>query len=132
MLILNNHLILRCRVRRLIKVRRQIEELLHNGFIRPSISPMASPIVAVLKGPSGKNGVRLAIDYRFVNLHSQGDAFGNSFCRCVQNIIQPIHDFCFSFVDDMSVCSETWSQHILHLRSFLTEIHNSGLTLSLK
>jgi len=57
---------------------------------------------------------------------------GNSFCQCVQNILQPIHDFCFPFVDDMSVCFETWSQHILHLRSFLTEICKSGLTLSLK
>jgi len=36
---------------------------------------MASLIVSVLKGPSGKNGVRLAMDYRFVNLHLQGDAF---------------------------------------------------------
>ena len=57
------------------EVQCQIKELLKNGFIRPSNSPMASPIVAVLKGPSGKGGVRLAIDYRFVNLHSQGDAF---------------------------------------------------------
>ena len=36
---------------------------------------MLSPTVAVLKGSSGKGGVRLAIDYRCVNLHSQGDAF---------------------------------------------------------
>jgi hypothetical protein len=36
---------------------------------------MASPIVAVLKGPSGKGGACLAIDYRFVNHHAQGDAF---------------------------------------------------------
>jgi hypothetical protein len=36
---------------------------------------MASPIVAVLKGPSGKGGVRLAIDYCFVNFHTTGDAF---------------------------------------------------------
>jgi hypothetical protein len=57
------------------EVQRQIDELMKNGFIRPSNSSMASPIVAVLKGPSGKGGVRLAIDYRFVNLHSCGDAF---------------------------------------------------------
>ena len=57
------------------EVQRQIEELLRNGFIRPSNSPMASPIVAVLKGLTGKSGVRLDIDYRFVNLHSQIDAF---------------------------------------------------------
>ena len=38
----------------------------------------------------------------------------------------------FPFVDDMSVCSETWSQHMSQLRSFLIEIRESGLTLSLK
>jgi hypothetical protein len=54
---------------------RQIGELLRNGFIRLSNSPMASSIVVVLKGPSGKDEVRLAIDSCFVNLHSQGDAF---------------------------------------------------------
>jgi hypothetical protein len=175
------------------EVQRQIDELLKNGFIRPSNSPMASPIVAVLKGPSGSGGVRLAIDYRFVNLHSCGDAFvmphlldsiqrvgtaryisvfdarsgywqlgmkeeckwltafayegglyewnrlpfglkssGNTFCRCVQMIVHPIRHFCFPFVDDMSVCSESWTQHLSHVRSFLNEIRKSGLTLSLK
>jgi hypothetical protein len=48
----------------------RIEELLKNGFIRPSNSPMASPIVAVLTGPSGKGGVRIAIYYRLlISIH---------------------------------------------------------------
>ena len=34
------------------EIQRQIDELLKNGFIRPSTSSMASPIVPVLKGPS--------------------------------------------------------------------------------
>lgn len=175
------------------EVRRQIEDLLKNGFIRPSNSPMASPIVAVLKGPSGKSGVRLTVDYRFVNLHSSGDAFvmphlldsiqkvgaaryislfdarsgywqlgvkesckwltafayegalyewnrmpfgmkcsGNSFCRCIEILVAPIRDFCFPFVDDMTVCSDNWTQHLSHLFSFLREIRKSGLTLSLQ
>jgi hypothetical protein len=153
---------------------------------------MASPIVAVLKGPSGKGGVRLAIDFRFVNFYTTGDAFvmphlldsiqkvgsaryisvfdarsgywqlgvkeeckwltafayeggfyewnrvpfgmkssGNTFCRCVQIIVQPIRQFCYPFVDDFSVCSDSWEQHLSHLRSFLCEIRKSGLTLSL-
>ena len=33
------------------EVQRQIEELLRNGFIQPSNSLMASPIVAVFEGP---------------------------------------------------------------------------------
>jgi Reverse transcriptase (RNA-dependent DNA polymerase) len=58
-------------------------------------------------------------------------ASGNSFCR-VQIIIQPIHDLSYPFVDDMSVCSETWTLHVSHLRFFLSEIRKSGLTLSSK
>lgn len=38
------------------EVLHQIDEQLKNGFILPSNSPMASPIVTVLKGPSGKKG----------------------------------------------------------------------------
>jgi len=36
----------------------------------------------------------------------------------------------FSFVDDMSVCSNDWEQHLYHLRLYLTDV--SGLTLSIK
>jgi hypothetical protein len=133
--------------------------------------------------------VRLAIDYRFINLHSCGDAFviphlldsiqrlgtvryvsvfdarsgywqlgmkedgnwltafayegdlyewnrlpfglkssGNTFCRCVQMTVYPVRDFCFPFVDDMSVSSESCRTHV---RSFLNEIRKGGLTLSL-
>jgi hypothetical protein len=175
------------------EIQRQIDELVKMNFIRPSNSPMASPIVAVLKGPTGQGGVRLTIDFRYLNQHSQNDAFvmphlqdtiqkvgaaryvtvfdaksgywqlglreedrwlsafaydgglyewcrlpfgmrtsGNTFCRCVQLILEPIRDFCFAFVDDMSVCSNDWVQHLSHLRSYLTEIRKSGLTLSLK
>ena len=57
---------------------------------------------------------------------------GNTFCRCVQMILEPIRDFCFAFIDDMTVCSNGWEQHLSQLRVYLTEIRKSGLTLSLK
>jgi len=42
------------------------------GLIRPSVSPMASPIVCVAK----KNGgVRFAVDYRYLNSHTVADAY---------------------------------------------------------
>jgi len=53
-------------------VSRQIRELLDMGLIRPSISPMASPIVCVAK-KSG--GVRIACDYRYLNSFTVGDAY---------------------------------------------------------
>ena len=46
-----------------------------NGIIRDSMSPMASPLVCVLKGKNGCDGVRLVIDYRYVNQFTVNDAF---------------------------------------------------------
>ena len=57
------------------EVQRQIDEMLAMGIIRPSKSEMASPIVCVLKGKDGKDGVRLAVDYRYVNKYTVGDAY---------------------------------------------------------
>lgn len=53
-------------------VEKQIKELLDMGLIRPSVSPMASPIVCVAK-KSG--GVRLAVDYRYLNSFTIADAY---------------------------------------------------------
>ena len=57
------------------EVERQLDEMLTDGIIRESNSPMSSPLVCVLKGKGGCNSVRLAIDYRFVNQYTVSDAF---------------------------------------------------------
>jgi len=36
---------------------------------------MASPVVCVRKGKDRKGGVRLAVDYRYVNRHTVADAY---------------------------------------------------------
>jgi len=46
--------------------------------------------------------------------------------HCVQMILNRIGEFSFSFVDDLSVCSDKW----LNKRVFLTEIRKNGLTLN--
>jgi len=57
------------------EVEQQLQDLLALGIIRPSKNPMASPVVCVLKGKDGKGGVRLAVDYRYVNKHTIPDAY---------------------------------------------------------
>jgi len=57
------------------EVDRQIQEMLQNGIIRKSNSPMASPMVCVLKGKEGCDGVRLAVDYRYVNSFTHDDSY---------------------------------------------------------
>ena len=56
------------------EVRRQITELLSLGMIRRSNSPMASPLICVLKGPNGRDGVRVVMDYRYLNRYTVSDA----------------------------------------------------------
>ena len=57
------------------KVQKQLNDLEKQGLIRKSNSPMASPVVCVLKGKDGKGGVRLVVDYRYVNRHTVADAY---------------------------------------------------------
>jgi len=56
------------------EVEHQLKEMLANGIIRESNSPMASPLVCVLKGKRGCDGVHQAVDYRYVNQFTVSDA----------------------------------------------------------
>ena len=137
----------------------------------------------ILKGKDGKDGVRMDVDYRFVNRFTLGDAYpmreigdiiqrvgrakfisiidaksgywqipvrrdhqwltafvcdqrlfpwvrtpfgmtasGATFLRAVQQISQPINQFADSYVDDMTVFSDEWKQHLHHLEKFLETI----------
>jgi len=57
------------------EVEKQIKEMLQMGIVKPSKSEIASPIVCVSKGKDGKDGVRIAIDYRYLNKFYLGDAY---------------------------------------------------------
>jgi hypothetical protein len=57
------------------EVDKQIQEMLQLGIISPSKSDMASPLVCVLKGHKGQNKVRLAVDFRYLNKFTKGDAY---------------------------------------------------------
>ena len=170
------------------QVEQQIRELLDMGLIKPSNSPMASPIVCVAK----KNGgVRLAVDYRYLNSFTIADAYpmttvneilrkmgsanlislydaksgywqcpiaekdqwktafithdglyewtrmafglrnsGATYVRMTKDILRPLNSFADSYVDDMAVGSGYWSEHMRHVRRFLSTIRDAGLTLS--
>jgi len=56
------------------EVDKEIQLMLNAGIIRPSRSQMASPLVYILKGPEGREGIRLAVDYLFANKYTTGDA----------------------------------------------------------
>ena len=55
------------------ELKRQIDDLIHHGFIRPSISPYGSPVLFVKK----KDGsLRLCVDYRKLNNITIKNSFG--------------------------------------------------------
>jgi len=49
------------------KVEEQIQELFRLGIIKHSKSVVGSPTVCVLKSKDGKDGIRIAIHYRYLN-----------------------------------------------------------------
>jgi len=58
-----------------LMVEAQINELLKIGIIKPSKSEMGSSIVCVSNGKDSKDGVRIAVDYRYLNKYCEGDAY---------------------------------------------------------
>jgi len=69
------------------EVSKQIDEMLKLGIIKESNSPMASPLVCILKGPNGQDGVRLVCDFRFLNKFTVADEFP---MRDISSILQRI------------------------------------------
>ena len=66
------------------EVERQIDQLVQDGFLVPSKSPMSSPILCVLK--SNKE-IRLVCDYRYVNSFTVEDAYP---MPCMDEVIDKI------------------------------------------
>jgi len=58
-----------------VEVACQIRELLDLGFIKPSKSPMVSPVVCVLKKSEGGKppAIRLTVAYRYLNKYTVGE-----------------------------------------------------------
>jgi len=56
----------------------------------------------------------------------------NSFIPAVQQMLQPIHEFCDSYADDLATFSDHWMTHLAHVRTFLSTIRDAGLTLKLE
>ena len=69
------------------QVSQEIQHLLDLGVIRPSSSDMVSPLVVVLKGPGGRDGIRLAVDYSYVNRFCRNDPFPVPEIDCIVNRI---------------------------------------------
>ena len=57
------------------QVSREIKRLVDLGIIRPSTSEMVSPLVVVLKGKDGRDGIRLAVDYSYINKFTRNDPY---------------------------------------------------------
>jgi hypothetical protein len=71
------------------EVDKQIDDLFTCGFVKPSKSPMASPLVCVLEGRDGEGGVPLASTSQCFSAHSIVDAFHMSdMADAMQRIVE--------------------------------------------
>jgi len=55
-----------------------------------------------------------------------------TFVKAVRKILFPIREHSDAYIDDTYTTSNSFSDHMKHLRAFLSVIKNAGLTLSLK
>ena len=167
-------------------VKMEIESMLVDGVIEPSMSDWASPIVLIEKKDGG---IRFCVDYRKLNAVTQGDAYpmprvdelldqlGNSqymttldlargywqvpvkqedqhktafttpyglyhfkvmpfglcgapatFQRMMDQLLRGAKEHAAAYIDDLVIYSQTWEEHICHLRAILTWLRAAKLT----
>jgi transposase InsO family protein len=53
-----------------------------------------------------------------------------TFSRLVANLLSGLEDFAAGYVDDILIFSNSWKEHLKHIRTVLTRIKNAGLTLN--
>ena len=57
---------------------------------------------------------------------------GQSYQRAIDKLLVNHQEYAAGYIDDVSVFSNGWKQHLVHLEKVLAEFLNSGMTLKLK
>ncbi|GFS62514.1 enzymatic polyprotein [Trichonephila inaurata madagascariensis] len=57
---------------------------------------------------------------------------GSTFQNSLNQVLSPQHNFCRSYIDDIAVFSETWSDHMQHLEDVFKTLREVGLTVNLE
>lgn len=55
-----------------------------------------------------------------------------TFQRLMDRILRGTEDFTGVYLDDILIHSQTWKEHLSHLKEVLSRLQNTGLTLKLK
>eukprot|EP00253_Pinus_taeda_P003526 PITA_03526 len=118
------------------EIKRQIQELLQKGHIRPSSSPCGSPIVLVPIEPSDvwktafkvKEGLFewLVMPFGLTNAPA-------TFMRLMDDIWWPFtNSFVVVYLDDILIFNHSWEEHLHHIRQVLQTLRQHKLCANLE
>jgi hypothetical protein len=115
----------------LVELKEQIDELSEKGYIRPSTSPWAAPVLFVEKKDGTK---RMCIDYRALNdvtiknkypLPRIEDLFDQ--LRGASVFMDYLDKFVVVFIDDILIYSQSEEEHASHLKMVLQRLREHQL-----
>ena len=52
----------------------------------------------------------------------------STFQRLMDTVLTPCHQFAGSYIDDIIIYSESWEEHLIHLKEVLQHLREAGLT----
>ena len=55
-----------------------------------------------------------------------------TFQRLMDHVLQGLQKFSSAYLDDVIICSETWSEHLAHVQQVFERIRAAGLTVKAK
>ncbi|GBG91629.1 hypothetical protein CBR_g52663 [Chara braunii] len=130
--------------RELEELRKQLDELLDKGWIRPSSSPFGAPVLFVSKKEGELREVHPDDQYKTAFRTRYGHyefivmPFGltnapTTFQRCMNDLFRPWLDkFVVVYLDDILVFSRTLEEHRGHLRQVLEKLREVNFKINAK
>ncbi|KAL4007856.1 hypothetical protein ACER0C_001708 [Sarotherodon galilaeus] len=94
---------------------------LSKGYWQVALAPEAKELTA-FKTPFG------LFQFRVMPFGLQGAPA--TFQRLMDQVLRDVSDFAAAYLDDVVIFSQTWEQHVAHLRRVLKLIKSAGLTIN--
>ena len=69
--------------------------------------------------------------YEFLYLPFGAKTASQTYGRIMDTLLRPHQEYGCSYIDDAPVYSDSWKEHVLHVRNVLTSVRDAGLTLKL-
>ena len=111
----------------------RVDELLEKLGKSTYISTLDLAKVPVAREDQAKTAFMTPMGkYQFLKMPFELKGAPTTFQRLLDTVLSPCHNYASSYIDDIGVFSDSWEEHLDHLRDVLTKLREADLKAKAK